>query len=89
MPSTYPTLLRATNRWKELWHHVYSKDLLDNKKLVGFTRYGLELWWLAQKILDLTHTGDLSSPYMASGPTDSLEELHGFIRKYVESDKPD
>jgi hypothetical protein len=89
MPSTYPVLLRATNRWKELWYHVYSKDLLDNKRLIGFTRYGLELWWLAQKILELTLHGEVESSYMASGPTDSLEELHGFIQKYVDVDRQD
>jgi hypothetical protein len=55
---------------------------------IGFSKYGLELWWLAQRILELSNrrTGDTDtqSRYMRSKPTDSLEELHDFIWRYAE-----
>jgi hypothetical protein len=85
IPSTYQVLSRATARWKEVWHHLYSRDTSSNKSLVGFTKYGLELWWLAQKILEIAQSGNMQSSYMASGPTDSLKELHEFIRQYAET----
>jgi hypothetical protein len=85
IPSTYQVLARATARWKEVWHHLYSRDTSSNKSLVGFTKYGLELWWLAQKILEVAQSGNMQSSYMASGPTDSLKELHEFIRQYAET----
>jgi hypothetical protein len=84
MPSTHQVLLRATARWKELWHHVYKNDTPETTRLVGFTKYGLELWWLAQKILEIAQRGDLQCAYMTSGPTDSLKELHEFIQRYAE-----
>jgi hypothetical protein len=49
---------------------------------VGFAKYALELWWLAQKIIQIAQTGDVQSPYMTSTPTDSLQELHDFIREH-------
>jgi hypothetical protein len=85
IPSTYQVLSRATARWKEVWHHLCSRDISSNKSLVGFTKYGLELWWLAQKILEVAQSGNMQSSYMASGPTDSLKELHEFIRQYAET----
>jgi hypothetical protein len=84
--STHQVLLRATARWKELWNHLYQKDTVANTRLVGFTKYGLELWWLAQKILEIAQQGDSQSAYMQSSPTDSLKELHEFIQWYVESE---
>jgi hypothetical protein len=81
--SSHQALLRATNHWKELWDRIYSRDGLSEKRLIGFTKYGLELWWLAQKILDVARTGSDASAYMTGTPTDSLTELHDFIREHA------
>jgi hypothetical protein len=82
--STFQVLLRATNRWKEVWHLVSSREVSSGGHLVGFAKYGLELWWLTQKILKLAQLNDAQSRYMISRPTDSLEELHDFIQLYAE-----
>jgi hypothetical protein len=84
MPSTHHVLLRATVRWKEIWHQFYNRDVSADTQLVGFTKYGLELWWLAQKILDVSQHEDSQSLYIASGTTDSLKELHDFINQYAD-----
>jgi hypothetical protein len=77
-------LHRAISRWKEHWGHIQSRDILNEKRLIGFRKYGLELWWLAEKILEVAECGDLQSPFMTSIPTDSLEELHEFIKHYLD-----
>ncbi|KAF1845290.1 uncharacterized protein K460DRAFT_311499, partial [Cucurbitaria berberidis CBS 394.84] len=83
IPSTFSSLLRATNRWKEVWHPVSSRELSTGGRLVGFAKYGLELWWLTQKILELAPFEDTQSRYMIRRPTDSLKELHDFIQQYA------
>jgi hypothetical protein len=83
IPSTHKVLSRAIARWEELWHHLYSRDVSSKSSLIGFTKYGLELWWLAQKILEVAQSGDTRSSYMTSVPTDSLKELHEFIQQHA------
>jgi hypothetical protein len=58
--------------------------MMENKRPIGFAKYGLELWWLAQRILELSQHGDARSEYMKCRPTDSLKELHDFIQQYAE-----
>jgi hypothetical protein len=84
MPSTHQVLLRATDRWKELWDRIQERDALRERKHVGFTKYCLELWQLAQKILEVARQGDMECAYMVIKPTDSLEELHSFIKRHLE-----
>ena len=88
MPSTHDVLLRATNRWRELWNTVYSENIPQKSGLVGFTKYSLELCWLAQKILEVSRYGGAKSLYMTSVPTDSLNQLHNFLREYSEKETP-
>jgi hypothetical protein len=72
------------NRWKEVWDHIYCRDGMNEKRLIGFTKYGLELWWLAQKILEVAMGGGGASAYMTGCPSDSLTELHDFIRQHAD-----
>jgi hypothetical protein len=81
LPSTQQILERATKRWKELWQTMNSKNE-GGRPLVGFAKYALELWWLAQKILKIAQSSNVQSPYMTSTLTDSLQELHEFIREH-------
>ncbi|KAH7414562.1 hypothetical protein DE146DRAFT_640672 [Phaeosphaeria sp. MPI-PUGE-AT-0046c] len=83
LSSTSSALLRATARWKEIWHEVKAKENAAGKASVGFAKYGLELWWLAQKILESGRSGDTQSAYMSGTVTDSLDQLHEFIRRYA------
>lgn len=82
--STFSTLSRATTRWKEVWHHVAAREVESGGRFVGFAKYGLELWWLTAKILELAQREDKESRYMMCRPTDSLEELHDFIQRYAD-----
>ncbi|KAH3952579.1 hypothetical protein HBI56_145540 [Parastagonospora nodorum] len=84
LPSTYQVLRRATERWKELWDRVQLRDA-NRRSYVGFAKYGLELWWLARKVVEVSRLEGDRGAYMTSGPSDSLQELHGFIRQYSES----
>jgi hypothetical protein len=82
--STHDVLLRATNRWKELWHTIYSRDVPEKACLVGFTKHCLELCWLAQKILEVARSGEAKGSYTTSVPTDSMDQLHEFIKEHAE-----
>ncbi|KAF2831592.1 hypothetical protein CC86DRAFT_283308, partial [Ophiobolus disseminans] len=82
-PSTHQVLLRATSRWKGLWHLVQTRAVSSRKRPIGFEKYGLELWWLAVKILELAQSGDTQTQYMKSTPTDNLKQLHNFIQQHA------
>jgi hypothetical protein len=56
---------------------------LEQEGSIGFTKYGVELWWVAGKVLELVHSGDTRSRYLAAVPTDSLRDLHEFIKDYA------
>jgi hypothetical protein len=81
LSSTYASLHRATDRWKELWDYVQERDGCRTQ-LIGFAKYGLELWWLARKLLEVAQRGEIGTAYIMNGPTDSLGELHDFIRQH-------
>ncbi|CAN9107951.1 unnamed protein product [Alternaria alternata] len=81
-PSSYRDLLRATKRWKELWDTLHTKREAERKKSLGFVKHGLEMWWVTCKVLELAHAGDSQSRYMEVSPTDSLIELHSFLKQY-------
>lgn len=83
LASTASVLLRATARWKDVWQDVQAREGENGKVLVGFAKYGLELWWLAQKILEMAQAGDTQSAYMSGTVTDSLRELHDFIQLHI------
>jgi hypothetical protein len=83
MPSTYQILLRAIDRWKDAWYHVHSRTMLVKRRLIGFVKYSLELWRVAQNILQVVQRGDSDTAYMHNKPTDSLQELHDFIKYFV------
>lgn len=80
----YQPLLRATTRWKEVWEAVQDRHGSDQGQFVGFTKYGPELCWLAQKLLQLTQSADLSCRYMKAIPSNSLKELHELIKLYAD-----
>lgn len=70
-------------RWKEIWDALHAKREVEQRRSIGFIRYGVELWWVARKALELAHAGDVGSRYMTGTPTDSVGELHEFIRTYA------
>jgi hypothetical protein len=81
--ATYEVLLRAINRWKDLWDNSHARDMPSKRRLAGFTKYCLELWQLAHKILEVAQDRNPESAYMMHKPTDSLKELHSFIQHYL------
>jgi len=79
----HANLTRATKRWKELWDALHAKREAEEQRLLGFVKHGLEIWWVTCKYLELAHTGDVQSRYMALAPKDSLVHLHDFLKRYA------
>ncbi|PSN60739.1 hypothetical protein BS50DRAFT_197300 [Corynespora cassiicola Philippines] len=82
VPTLYEVLTRALRRWREAWDIVTKRHGIDQSFPRGFMVNSPELWWLAQKVLDLAKCGDSQSRYMQGIATDSLEDLHRFIQLY-------
>jgi hypothetical protein len=82
--SLYPSLLRASNRWRELWLSVQARHKPEQGQFVGFTKYGPELCWLAEKLLELTKSADVQCRYMKAVPSNSLGDLHELIKLYAD-----
>ncbi|KAF2653773.1 hypothetical protein K491DRAFT_502298 [Lophiostoma macrostomum CBS 122681] len=80
LSSLYQPLLRATDRWKELWDAAHARQGLEQAHFVGFTKYGAELHWLARKLIKFAHEGNTKCRYMLAMPTDSLRDLHELIK---------
>jgi hypothetical protein len=82
--SLYQPLLRATNRWKELWVALRTRHRSEQGQFVGFTKYGPELCWLAQKLLQLTQSADSRCRYMKAIPSNSFRDLHELIKLHAD-----
>ena len=75
------SILSATDQWKVLWDSVAIQDK-NGPQHTGFARHALEFWWLSRTLMKVAKMGDACCRYMQSMPTDSVNDLHDFIRKY-------
>jgi len=82
MPSTYESLTKATIRWKHLWDDMCTKCNSEKAFSIGLGKYSLELWWLAQTLLEVTRSNDRRVEFIGGPPTDSLNGLHELIDIY-------
>ena len=81
-PATVEVILRALERWKNMWD-VVSKNGEDGfVSHKGFERHAVEYWWLARTLLKIEQSGVQSCRYMQPTPSDSAKDLHDFILKY-------
>lgn len=76
-------LVQATNRWKVLWDGLFTATNQAQSQPFGFEKYAMELFWLAQKILEVTSLDYCRSGFLSAAPTYSLSDLHTFIRRYA------
>ncbi|OAL44239.1 hypothetical protein IQ07DRAFT_592320 [Pyrenochaeta sp. DS3sAY3a] len=84
--ATYEALVQATNRWKVLWDELSTPTNQARSQPFGFEKYALELFWLAQKILEVTSLDYCRSGFLSAAPTYSLADLHMFIRLHAAVD---
>lgn len=80
-----PVLLRATDRWRQLWDKAVAEDELVEHKLCGWQKHAKEFWRLLRAIVDAVRSGDLNCQYMRSAAVDTSEALNEFIRKYEQA----
>jgi hypothetical protein len=80
--ATAEMILDATDRWKELWDVVSERSERESLPHMGFARHAAEFWWLTRTIVKVGQFGDVSCRYMEIMPTESLEALHDFMRRY-------
>lgn len=52
------------------------------RHLVGFMKHATEVCWLIRTVVRVAESDDLSCAYMRNIVTDSVKDLHDFIRKY-------
>ncbi len=76
-------LTRAIKRWKQLWDDLRGIDWDKQKKPVGFERYCLELLWLAEKILEVSRSGEEGLKSFNAAPRDSPEGLRRYLDRYA------
>lgn len=76
------TMLAATDRWKTGWDKVFAGKAQDLPRLTGFTAHAVELWWLTRTIVRVSQSGDQSCRFAQPVPTDSIKDLHDFIRMH-------
>ncbi|PSN73800.1 hypothetical protein BS50DRAFT_614831 [Corynespora cassiicola Philippines] len=80
--ATAEAILRALDRWKDLWD-LANKDEEDGLLLQkGFEKHAVEYWWLARTVVKIGQLGDQSCRYMQPIPSDSAKDLNDFVRMY-------
>lgn len=75
-------LICALDRWKRLWD---AKNKPAGAGVVlhkGFQRHAPEYWWLAKSLLKALQLRDDGCRYMQPMPSDSMQPLHDFVRRY-------
>ncbi|KAH7111805.1 hypothetical protein B0J11DRAFT_190920 [Dendryphion nanum] len=81
-PAVAGLILRGTDRWKSLWDTVTKGEEYKSERQKGFVRHAAEFWWLTRTIVRIGQSGDPNCRYMQCIPSDSVKDLHDFIRKY-------
>ncbi|KAH9204381.1 hypothetical protein DL95DRAFT_496564, partial [Leptodontidium sp. 2 PMI_412] len=82
LQDTEGAILRAADRWEDLWHTVTEENRPEEPPLQGFVRHSKELSWFVRK---LVHAGNLEVPncrYTQVEPTDNIQDFHDFLCKY-------
>ena len=77
-----PAILRATDRWEELWRATAGRLGDEKLRMIGFARHSGEFCWLARKLVEYSLAGkDKTSPYFQGVGHESLKELHELVRE--------
>ncbi|KAH6896005.1 hypothetical protein B0T10DRAFT_479287 [Thelonectria olida] len=79
-PASSRALLLACLRWKTLWDAATS-----NAQKPGFTKHGMEMWWLSVAIIKVQQAGDMSSDYMSKVALDSMTSVNEFLNRYKDA----
>ncbi|KLU90765.1 hypothetical protein MAPG_10616 [Magnaporthiopsis poae ATCC 64411] len=85
LPASAPVIVRAISRWQALWDRAARGLTPEELSRRGLVRHSGELCWLAKKMLAVLVSGAADaedSGYFQGVAHDSLEELHGFLRRY-------
>lgn len=83
LPASEPVIVRAVARWQRLWDRAARGLTAEELSRRGLVRHSGELCWLAKKMLAALVSGAAEdSGYFQGVAHDSLEELHGFLRRY-------
>lgn len=83
LASSTASIRRAMDRWKSLWHAVHNSNQVDDSRSIGFTKHSMDIWWVANKVVDLVNDEEARSGYLLGIATDSLEDLHMFLKQYM------
>ncbi|KAH6628969.1 hypothetical protein C7974DRAFT_393562 [Boeremia exigua] len=81
-PPTAEALLSTLDRWKSLWDAVHETSVEGFDTHTGFERHAAAYWWLTRTLLKIVQSGDQSCRYLQPYPSDSVKDLHDFVRKY-------
>lgn len=79
MPATAPALLRAIDRWHDLWDAVTSK--LDSASLQrsGMARHSNDISALIRKVVEVAISDTEQPAFLKNVGHESLRELYDFI----------
>ncbi|PSN61613.1 hypothetical protein BS50DRAFT_578170 [Corynespora cassiicola Philippines] len=82
MPEAATMVVRASDRWKILWDRVKKEEESRCISQRGFVKHAAEFWWLVKMVAEVAQSGEPVCRYLEPLPSDSMEDLHDFIKKY-------
>lgn len=85
LETSAPAILRALDRWQELWRATVGQMDSEQLRMSGFVRHTEEFCWLARKLIEYSLSGrDQTSPFFQGSGHESLKELHDLLRELRE-----
>ncbi|SMY28595.1 unnamed protein product [Zymoseptoria tritici ST99CH_1A5] len=82
LPTTQTIILRAADRWEQLWHSLTDRDGSEEPPLKGFTKNNEELCSFVRM---LVRAGNIEVPgcrYTRIQPTDDIGHLNQFLKRF-------
>ncbi|GAB1320959.1 Zn(2)-C6 fungal-type domain-containing protein [Madurella fahalii] len=86
LPVSAPAILRAIDRWEELWGTVAGRVDPEQLRMSGYARHSGEMCWVARRLVEFSLSGrDRTSAYFQRIGHDSPDELHALLRELRDS----
>lgn len=79
LQDTKSAILRAADRWEDLWHGVIQGSGSETRQRQGFAKHTEEMCWLVRKLVNAGHQEAPECRYTQIVPTDNIKDLHEFL----------
>lgn len=82
LKATGSSILRAADRWDDLFHAATGGKKSERNTLQGFAKHSEEMYWFVSTLVRAEQQGASDTRLMQLEPTDNIKDLHDFLCMY-------